>query len=261
MERIEVKECQKYLLQLAKTFHKICVRNSIPYYMIGGTQLGAIRHKGFIPWDDDMDFGIPRKFYKNLLDILEKELPPEYKVISLYNTPTYTNGFFKIEDSRTLIKEVNSKGLKIGLNIDVFPIDYCNDNKGLFSKNWWIVQLDKLETYSFVELEKLGWLRMIANFALRRLSLFKDNKSIYSFIDKHLIEKNGDYWVNHYGAYANKEVVPIEMYGTPTLYTFEDTEFYGVEQFDRYLGHFYGDYMQLPKDSARHFHIEELFLR
>ncbi len=261
MEQIEVKECHKYLLQLAKTFHKICTSNNVPYYMIGGTQLGAIRHKGFIPWDDDMDFGIPRKYYNDLLDILEKELPSEYKVISIYNSPSYINGFFKIEDSRTLIKEKNSKGMKVGLNIDIFPIDYTNGNIAPFSKNWWIVQLYKLGTYSFLELEKLGWLRMTANRVLRSLSIFKDNKSIFSFIDKHLIEKDGNFWVNHYGAYANKEVIPIEMYGAPTLYPFEDTELYGVEQYDRYLRHFYGDYMQLPKDSAKHFHIEDLYLK
>ena len=70
MEQLETKECHKYLLRLAKTFHKICTRNNVPYYMIGGTQLGAIRHKGFIPWDDDIDICMPRDEYEKLLSIV-----------------------------------------------------------------------------------------------------------------------------------------------------------------------------------------------
>ena len=86
MEKIEVKECHKYLLQISKVFHEICARHNIPYYMIGGTMLGAIRHHGFIPWDDDMDFGVPREHYSGLMGILDKELPSEYNIISIYHS-------------------------------------------------------------------------------------------------------------------------------------------------------------------------------
>lgn len=261
MEKIEVKECHRYLLQIAKVFHEICEKHNIPYYMVGGTQLGAIRHKGFIPWDDDMDFGVPRIYYSVLLEILEKELPQEYRVISIYNSDKYSNGFFKIEDTRTLIKEVNAKEVRNGINIDIFPVDYTNSKKGFFSKNWWIVQLYKLETYSFAELDDLDALRMAANKVLRGIMFWANNKTIFNFIDKHLILSEGDYMVNHYGAYADKEIVKKELYGKPTLYKFEDTELYGVEQYDAYLKHFYGDYMQPPKGKANHFHIQELYLK
>lgn len=261
MNRIDVSECHKYLLQLAKAFHDICVRHSIPYYMVGGTQLGAIRHRGFIPWDDDMDFGVPRRYYEELMNILDKELPAEYKIQSIYHSPKYTNGFYKIEDSRTLIKETNSKSLQYGVNIDIFPIDYTNGKKGLFSKNWWIVQLYKLETYSFADLEGLGMIKIIANKILRKLMFFINNKTIFNFIDRHLLESDGRYWVNHYGAYTNKEIIEKEIYGQPTLYDFEDTKLFGIEKVEVYLKHFYGNYMELPKESARHFHIEELYVK
>ena len=260
MEKLEVKECHKYLLDLAKEFHSICVRNNIPYYMLGGTQLGAIRHHGFIPWDDDMDFGVPREHYSVLLKILERELRKDYKVLSVYNSDKYSNGFFKIEDTRTLIKEVNSKGMKNGVNIDIFPIDYTNSKKGVFSKNYWIVRLYQLETYSFADLEDMGAFRTVLNKVLRILMFWANNKTIFNFINKHLILSEGDYWVNHYGAYADKEIVKKEIYGKPALYKFEDTELYGVERYDDYLNHFYGDYMQPPKGNANHFHIEELYL-
>ena len=261
MEKLEVKECHKYLLDLAKEFHAICVRNKIPYYMLGGTQLGAIRHNGFIPWDDDMDFGVPRKYYKPLMDVLSQDLPSFYKVLSIYNSDSYTNGFFKIEDTRTLIKEANTKGMQRGLNIDIFPIDYTNNKIGTFSKNWWIVQLYKLETYIFADLEDVGFIRMSLNKVLGVLFFFANNKTIFNFIDNHLILQDGDYMVNHYGVYAAKEVMRKELFGTPTLYPFEDTELYGIERYDEYLKHVYGDYMQMPKGKANHFHIQELYIK
>lgn len=261
MERLEVKECHKYLLDLAKELHTICVENNIPYYMLGGTQLGAIRHHGFIPWDDDMDFGVPRRYYKRLLEILSQQLPSYYKIISVYNSNSYAYGFFKIEDTRTLIKEMNSKGLNNGINIDVFPLDFTNNKTGILSRNWWIVQLCTLETYCFADLENMGSPRMAANRILRMVTSFANNKTIISFIENHLIRHEGEYIVNHFGAYAAKEIMKREIFGVPTLYPFEDTELFGIERYDDYLSHVYGDYMQMPKGKANHFHIQELYLK
>ena len=76
MRKIEdIKELQSILLDIAKEFHRICTMYEIPYYMVGGTQLGAVRHKGFIPWDDDMDFGVPRVYFEKLKVLLEESLP------------------------------------------------------------------------------------------------------------------------------------------------------------------------------------------
>ncbi len=259
MEKIEVKECHKYLLQIAKSFHDICIRHGIPYFMVGGTQLGAVRHKGFIPWDDDMDFCVPRKYYKTLIELLDKELPSNYKVRSIYHSKKYCNGFFKIEDTNTLIKEVGEAGLTKGVNIDIFPLDYTNDNKGVFSKNHLISKLIEFETLCFADMEGASRLISFINKLLYPMRLIMSNKAIFNFIDKHLILTEGDYLVNHYGVYAMKEIVPKSFFGIPALYPFEDTELYGVEKFDDYLTHFYKDYMQPPKGTANHFHIEELY--
>ena len=79
MKRIGIDEIHARVLAIAKEFDKICTRHQIPYYMLGGTMLGAIRHKGFIPWDDDMDFGVPIAYYDQLEEILKEELPSNYR--------------------------------------------------------------------------------------------------------------------------------------------------------------------------------------
>ena len=87
MKLLEIKETQACLLNIAKEFDRICTKHNIPYYMIFGTMIGAIRHKGFIPWDDDMDFGVPIEYYKQLEAILEIELPYPYRCCNYKNHP------------------------------------------------------------------------------------------------------------------------------------------------------------------------------
>ena len=101
MRQITLRECQLEILNIGKIFHEICVKNGIPYYIIGGTQLGAVRHKGFIPWDDDVDFGVPRKYYDNLVPVLEKELDPIYRVLT-YKNVSEPFDFMKVENTTTL---------------------------------------------------------------------------------------------------------------------------------------------------------------
>ena len=80
MTKIEnVEELHKILLDIAKDFHQVCVDHNIPYYMLGGTMLGAVRHKGFIPWDDDMDFGVERKYLEKLEKIYAEKVNSPYK--------------------------------------------------------------------------------------------------------------------------------------------------------------------------------------
>ena len=125
MKKIEnIEELHVILLDMAKVFHQICKQEEIPYYMVGGTLLGAIRHKGFIPWDDDMDFGVPRFYYDRLKDALRKNLPNYYSVLDKEDGIIAT-GFFKLVDNRTVHshKWEESPGQQFGVNIDIFPLD------------------------------------------------------------------------------------------------------------------------------------------
>ena len=119
-----VKELQGVLLGIAKVFHEICVAENIPYFMVGGTMLGSIRHKGFIPWDDDMDFAVYRKDFERLLKILPERLPAPYRMLTRKETASVT-GFLKISDERTLhvYRWTDGQERDYGVDIDIFQLD------------------------------------------------------------------------------------------------------------------------------------------
>jgi len=129
MRAITIDECHHLLLSLASAFDEICRRHQIPYYMIGGTMLGAFRHQGFIPWDDDMDFGVERRYIPQLLQALSDELPSHLKLRTVHNSEHIFSNFFKIEDTRTeIIDHWHDSQMGLGLTIDVFPLDHGRKN-------------------------------------------------------------------------------------------------------------------------------------
>ena len=129
MDLLNIREIQLCCLKIAKEFAKICERHNIPYYMLEGTMLGAVRHKGFIPWDDDMDFGVPLEHFDEVINLLKKELPAPYKCSTYKDSKCVFFSFFKIEDTSTVLddKQLPCRlANKIGINIDVFPLVHCN---------------------------------------------------------------------------------------------------------------------------------------
>ncbi len=248
------------LLNIAKVFAEICDKHHIPYYMLGGTMLGAIRHKGFIPWDDDMDFGVPRPYYKTLIDCLEKELPYPYRCCTYKNNPGVYAAILKIDDCRTLVDDPTvplSLDKQIGVNIDVFPLDYCSEN----DKN--IIIIYKLgllyQTVYVFNRQGKKWKNLIK----RLLSSFFPVSRIrlLDLMHRQLSKvKSGPMLANVFGAWKEKEWVPIEWYGENEKYIFEDTEFCGIKDYNAYLTKMYGDYMTPPKGDL-HLHINNVYWR
>ncbi|MBP3383466.1 MAG: LicD family protein [Tidjanibacter sp.] len=230
--------------------------------MLGGTQLGAVRHKGIIPWDDDMDFGVPREYYGQLKQVLTEDLKEPYTVISIDNTPGYYGGFIKIEDSRTVAEftEQNDNS-QYGINIDIFPLDKTNGRVGFFSRNNIICQLYKVENYRFYNIVSESRLKTLFSKTLKVLLPFLHKKSIYNFIERRLLPNEGDYMANYYGAWGLREIVKMSYFGEPMLYEFDGKKFYGVENPDKYLKSLYGDYMQLPPEDKRHIHMNKAYYK
>lgn len=252
MKRItDIKEVHTILLDIAKEFHNICARHNIPYYMLGGTMLGAVRHKGFIPWDDDMDFGIPRNYYKIFRKVCRTELSQYYKFIDYDNSDYAILGIGKIFDTRTELREKFSVDTdeKIGVYIDIFPLDITNSRTNIFSFNKRMRCLFKLQKLLCVNInDRTFSMKTLSRLIKWILPINKDTilKHIESSCLRRKLDNKDDMFFNIFGAWGMKELIPKKYFGKPTLYQFEDIEFYGVEDYDQYLKCLYRDYMKLP---------------
>lgn len=116
---------QEKIFEIMKVFDRVCRENALRYYMLGGTMLGAVRHKGFIPWDDDADFGLPREDYERLLALPEKEFPPGYRLRHFSKEEGVPYAFIRLEDENTTCIEArrSGSGYSGGVYIDIFPLD------------------------------------------------------------------------------------------------------------------------------------------
>lgn len=258
------KELHLVLLDIAKVFHEICQKHQIPYYMLGGTMLGAIRHKGFIPWDDDMDFGIPREYFEKFQKACLNELPLYYKLHTVETSEYAALGINKLSDQRTKVIETYSvKSTEyMGINIDIFPLDQTNNNASFCSFNMYIRGLFKLQKLLFVESKNRAYLKKILANIIQyvfRISRKFIPSYITNIMKGRLSRKRLDYIINYFGAWGMKELLPKDVFGIACLYKFESIELYGVEKYDDYLKSLYGDYMQLPSKDKRHLHFDNIF--
>ena len=112
-------------LDILKEFIRICNKYELRYFLLGGSCLGTVRHQGFIPWDDDIDVGMPRPDYERFMEIAQNELPEYYFLQNSKTDPDYPLCFAKIRDSRTTFIERSVSHLNInhGIYFDIFPLD------------------------------------------------------------------------------------------------------------------------------------------
>ena len=250
---INVTELHQRLLNMAKVFHEICVENDISYYMLGGTMLGAVRHQGFIPWDDDMDFGIPREDYDKFISLPKTAFPKELELRFYLNTPESPMHYVKLVDNRTTLIENGYRNYKEGLYIDVFPLDGVDMEtlsdkimiKRIFFKQYMI--MNHCSTVG-----RKGFFKVLFKGYCEIRNIDKLHDSLEKMMTRHQFSES-KYVGNYLGAWGQKEIMPKEIMGKPILYKFEDTELYGSENSDKYLTNLYGDYMKLPPKEKRVF--------
>lgn len=254
-------EIQEVIFNIAKEIKRICDKHSLRYFLDYGSLLGAVRHNGFIPWDDDIDFCMPRPDYEKFIEVCNTDLNDRFALRSMRENG-YIYYYIKIDDkTTTLIEDFNKKsGCVGGVYVDVFPLD------GLPS--------DKTKRKHFIR--KCRYLYLRANLALVDFSSKK-----YPFYKRMIINlfkhSNGkkylrklDCLLKKYG-YDNATTVssdilqnapvPKRLFEESSNYTFENCEFTSVKDSDEYLRLLYGDYMQLPpidKRVSNHFHSVDL---
>lgn len=259
-------------LDIVKEVVAICNKHGFTYYMLGGTMLGAIRHKGFIPWDDDIDLGIPRKDYDRFLEVAPKELSAHLRMVNYHTDPKYHYYITRILDTETKVEEerIGNENRYTNASIDIFPVDGTPNNKMLrmiyFFRVLYHRALMSLCYKDSIDRKRpRGTAEKVLLWVMERLPVekittpYKQKEKIDKLLRKQKVE-GAKFIGNIMGAYRTKEIVPAEFYGKGKMYPFEDMELRGMDMADEYLKWTYGDYMQLPPEDKRktHFKILEI---
>lgn len=251
-------DIQRRLLEILIWTDSFCRKNDIKYYLVGGSMLGAVRHKGFIPWDDDIDIALCREDYEKLYKALNNYGDAKYCVETYKNgKDDYIYPYMKIYDKSTTLVEKTRNKLKRGLFLDVFPLDGVGDCGKEPMRNLKAIRhLVNLLSLKVCKVNKNRKLyknialisaKIIPNFILnyKKLIIEIDSKcSKYNFDDSLYVGILC-------GKYGYREVMDKNFYGTPKEYDFEGFKFFGVENPDGYLEKLYGDYMKLPPPEKR----------
>ena len=256
-------EIQQKLLGMVKWFHSLCSDNRLRYYILGGTMLGAVRHKGFIPWDDDIDVGLPRKDYERLKEIL-KHKNGKFVLEAPLEKDDYAYSYCKLYDTSTTLIEKKRFNPKRGIYIDVFPLDGIGSDEQESKKNYKKIKskINYLSTKTCALRKGRKFYKNAAIIISRILPGPSWKKTILK-INSMGASRDFDesvYIGNLMGAWGYKEVMKREVLGEPTEYVFEDTKLYGPADYDSYLKSLYGNYMQPPPPEKQKSHHDYIYL-
>lgn len=251
-------ELQQRLVNMLSFFHDLCEKYDLRYYIISGTMLGAVRHEGFIPWDDDIDVGMPRSDYEKLRRITKNLDIKKYKVeFPLENNDDYTYLIAKMYDTETTFVEKKRQSVKRGIYIDIFPLDGMGNDIDIAVKSYkpFYRNYKLYLMISCAILKRRSIKKNIAVLLGRIISpLFvKENKlmlKIDSICKKYNFD-DSEFVCNLLGGAGIRGIVPKAYFGTPKIIKFENIQVYGLEHPDKYLRAIYGNYMELPSEEKR----------
>lgn len=251
MKRLTEEEIKLYELNILKGFDAYCKKHNIKYYLTYGSLLGAIRHKGFIPWDDDIDVAITRKEYNRLIELTKKEEVGPFYSFKSVETDSWDEPIGKIVDNRTSAYSDNA----IGLWIDIFPLDYYDQkihDKCFFYRRVLIAKKTKgLKLNSKKNIVKL--LLKILFFAVPTKYIAKHMSNLSQGV------KEKDYIGNTVFSGVKKDIISVNDLEQCEV-EFEGYLFTTYKNYDVYLRQLYGDYMVLPPEEKRKGHSMEAFL-
>ena len=272
MKSENLSDTQKYILSVLDVVLKATEKMNVKCYMQGGTMLGAIRHSGFIPWDDDADLGIKRKEYEYFLDHVKEYLPEHLELRTYMDESDHHYYFARIIDNRYMIKRMGSAEVRYeNVWVDIFPLDGMPNDFILRKVHQFRLSMARL-MYHLSCIKKVNKKRpgrpvlekIIISIALRIpvdriLNTKKSLDNIDKLLKKYPLE-NSKYIINFMGqtSFQFTEMLEKSVYGKDTWYEFEDIKLLGPEKYDEYLTSLYGDYMIIPEEAQRNAHVSEL---
>ncbi len=282
---------QEKIFDIMKVFDRVCRENHLHYYMLGGTMLGAIRHKGFIPWDDDADFGLPRKEYDALVKLPEESFPEGYRLRHFEKEDGVPYAFIRLEDERTTCVEARRSGTGYvgGVYIDIFPLDGDVNVLPLRILKELRVKFKKKLLYAHIA-EKTAIRNPVKRWIRKTITKHTDSETLVRELDalvkaygkkREKLPQWGDArYSNYLGHWGRKESIPRRVFdgeirqrsyfafdfrrgehieaqpeGRSSEYEFEGYRFFGPADNAAYLTAIYGsDYMIPPAEEAREGH-------
>lgn len=259
MEKDILRKVQLTQLEIAKEIRRVCEENNIRYYLADGTMLGAVRHNGFIPWDDDMDIGMLREDYEKFCQIAPEKLKPEFTFQNWYTEPNYGLPFGKVLKLNTVYLEgKKTKHLKEnGFYVDIFPADYVPADAALRAKlakrvlKLYRIKLMKSGYQPWIDNGQFRWKKRLGYYYYQFLALFNSQQKLATEFDALATSCMPTVWMREETGTPKPRYIASSVFTEFSEYEFEGEKFVGVKDYDTYLTALYGDYMQLPPEDQR----------
>lgn len=260
MKEMEINDIQKVSLDILKDIHEFCVDNNIKYTLFGGTLIGAVRHQGFIPWDDDVDIAMPRPEYDKFIRLYQSKRGYELFAREKQGKDVLL-AFARVCDMEETFVDASLipwNTRNTGIWIDIFPLDGAKSDFKKAKKQfadinrvWRLSVKVKRSMASFST--RHGIVSKIRLIALKMLYVWRTN-----IWDKHIKMcreipfEQAEYYSNFsWAGFGMREYYQTEVFDGYLLQKFEDGEFYVMKGYDGALKSKYGDYMQLPPEEER----------
>jgi lipopolysaccharide cholinephosphotransferase len=254
---VDLDKLHNVLLEITDEFARICDKFGLSYFLVGGTLLGAVRHKGFIPWDDDVDISMPRKDYEKFIDVCRDELSHEYFLQCNKTAKDWWKPFIRIRKNHTItvLEEYLYKPLPhdhYGIFIDIFPLDNARSANGLTQK---AQRFCIKKIISMIEYKRGYRPKNILKRLSLVLSLLFTYHCLHTLILRVMTFNKNDksrYYVNLVGVYScYKETIAKDVFFPSTKLEFEGRLYQAPGNWDSFLRHVYGDYITPPPQTER----------
>ena len=257
MRKIEdIHELRQIQMGILDEIHRFCETQNITYFLSSGSLLGAVRHGGYIPWDDDIDIYLPRKDYERLLrEFKDNE---QFRLLNPAKEPHYYYTFAKVVDTRTLMVETETDGYEIGVYVDVFPIDYVPDDlkerERVFKRKKLLYKIRRCKISNSNPLHS-----RLAYWCYRLLPVSVEK--LNRMIRKLIVREEPTQYVCHMteAGPALKHCFPASDIASAVDIKFEDRTYKTMVGYKDYLTCTYGDYMKLPPVDQRVTHKFEAY--
>ena len=267
-----LKKLQKVELDMLKDINKVCEKYKIKYFATDGTGLGAIRHKGFIPWDDDIDLRFIEEDAYKFVECMEKEMSDKYYFIDENTYDNYPLTIIKMckKNTKFVGWDTADLGIEPGIFIDIFPMVYVSDDEKertkKLTKSWYLYKLgilasikDPILSFSGIK-EKIILLGchiihyVLKLFHITSKKLYKKARNISIVDGKTNTVASLNTTQKLTSVYNLDDIFPVKKV------PFEDTYIYMPKNYDKLLRQMFGDYMQLPPEEKRHNHCPKILV-